>query len=199
MSRTLAEQARSLKLGRGDRGLPALVLLTDPVRLPDPRALLPHLPAGSAVILRHGDPLARAALAMQLAPLCRRLRLRLLIAGDAALAVRVGAAGVHWPERQIPRGRWRRPRSLFLVMAAAHGRAALQRAARAGADAALLSPVLPTRSHPGGAVLGVWRFAALVAGAVLPVYALGGIDRRTARRLSGSGAAGIAAIGGLIE
>lgn len=199
MSRTLAEQARSLKMRRGKRGLPALLLLTDPLRLPDPRALLPRLPAGSAVILRHGDPQARAALAAQLAPLCRRHRLLLLVAGDPALALRVGAAGVHWPERQLPRGRWRRPRPAMIVTAAAHGRAAIVAARRGGVDAVLLSPVLPTQSHPGAPVLGVWRFAALVTRARLPVYALGGINRDTARRLAGSGAAGIAAIGGLRE
>jgi len=73
------------------------------------------------------------------------------------------------------------------------------RAARAGADAALLSPVLPTASHPGARVLGAVRFAALCARAPLPVYALGGIGRGTARRLHGARVAGIAAIGGVIE
>ncbi len=184
---------------RGEHGLPALLLLTDPLRLSDPRALLPRLPAGSAVILRHGDPQTRGALAAQLAPLCRRHRLHLLIAGDPGLALRVGAAGVHWPERQLPRGRWRRPRKAMLVTAAAHGRAAIQAARHAGVDAVLVSPVLPTQSHPGAPVLGIWRFAALVARAALPVYALGGINRHTARRLAGSGAVGIAAIGGLSE
>ncbi len=184
---------------RGSHRLPALLLLTDSLRLPDPRALLPRLPAGSAVILRHADPKARAALAAQLAPLCRRHRLLLLVAGDPALALRVGAAGVHWPERELPRGRWRRPRRTMLVTAAAHGKAAIQAARRAGVDAVLVSPVLPTRSHPGAPVLGIWRFVALVARAPLPVYALGGINRHTARRLAGSGAAGIAAIGGLSE
>ena len=60
----------------------------------------------------------------------------------------------------------------------------------------LLSPVFETKSHPGNAGLGVLKFAAWGRRAPLPVYALGGIDAGNARRLSHSGAAGIAGIGG---
>ena len=42
------------------------------------------------------------------------------------------------------------------------------------------------------------RFAALAHASPLPVYALGGIDSARARLLQGSGAVGIAGIGGLI-
>jgi len=126
----------------------------------------------------------------------------LLVAGDWRLAAAVGADGVHLPEAMVRRGApaWggggpRRPG--FLVTAAAHSPAALWRAARAGADAALLSPVFATASHPGGAVIGLPRFAAWCRGAPLPVYALGGIDRGTVRRLKDAGAAGAAAIGAL--
>jgi thiamine monophosphate synthase len=41
------------------------------------------------------------------------------------------------------------------------------------------------------------RFAALVRRAGPPVYALGGVDSETARRLLPAGAAGVAAIGGI--
>lgn len=195
MPRTLSEQARSLKRRRVTRaGLPALLLLTDPVRLADPRPLLARLPRGSAVILREGEDGRRARLAEELAPLCRRRRLLLLVAGDAALAQRVGAAGVHWPQRQVPSGRRRRHPRFSLVTAAAHDAAALHRAARAGADAALLSPVFPTRSHPGAAPLGVLRFAAMAQRSPLPVYALGGVSLATVARLRGSSSVGLAAI-----
>ena len=81
------------------------------------------------------------------------------------------------------------------LTAAAHGRAGLVRAARAGARAALLSPVFPTASHPGAPTLGPVRFAGLVRASPLPVYALGGIDARRARRLAGTGACGLAGVG----
>lgn len=202
MRATLAESVRLLNLrGTVIGGLPPLILMTDARRLPDPRAAIRRLPRGGAVILRHYESPDRAALARNLAGLCRQRGIRLLIAGDWRLAAAVGAGGVHLPEGMARRGRlaWGggvKPAG-FMVTAAAHSPAALWRAARAGADAALLSPVFATASHPGAAGIGVLRFAGWCRSAPLPVYALGGVSPRTARRLTGSGAAGLAAIGAL--
>jgi thiamine-phosphate pyrophosphorylase len=120
-----------------------------------------------------------------------------LVAGDWRLACRVRADGLHLPEGLARHGRqdWRRARRPgFLVTQAAHGMGALALAARLGVDAAIASPVFPTASHPGASALGAVRFARLVRMARLPVYALGGIDAVTARRLAASGAAGVAAV-----
>ncbi len=186
--------AQRLNAASGRRDLPPLILLTDRWRLADPAAAAARLPAGSLVILRDGDlPGAeRLALGRRLAAVAARRRLGLLVAGDAALAAAIGARGCHWPERRLP------VRVGGFATAAAHSLAALRRAERAGAAAVLLSPVLPTASHPGAPTLGPARFAALVRASRLPVYALGGIDGRSARRLVGSGAAGLAAIGALM-
>ena len=168
---------------------PALILVVDRARLADPLGAARRLPAGAAVLLRDYGAADRAPFARALAALCRRRRLRFLIGGDWRLAARLGA-GLHMPEALARRRRghgWR--------TAAAHGRAGLCRAARAGAGAALLSPVFPTASHPGAAALGPVRFAGLVRAAGLPVYALGGLDAARTRRLAGTGARGIAAIG----
>jgi thiamine-phosphate pyrophosphorylase len=198
---SVADLGRRLKPRRAAAGLPPLILMTDVRRLPDPTGLLDRLPGGSALILRHTDAGRLRVLAERLAPLCRARRLRLLIAGNARLAVTVpGAGGLHLPENQLRAGgrrwrRWRRPG--WLVTAAAHSRAAVRRAAAAGVDALLLSPVFATASHPGAAPLGVLRFARLAGESPLPVYALGGVTRANARRLRGSGAVGIAAIGGI--
>lgn len=203
---TLTEIARRLKphAGRGEHrsapSLPALILMTDPVRMPDPLAAAATLPAGSAVILRHyGEP-DRADLASALAALCRQRRLKLLIAGDARLGAAVGAAGVHLPEHVVADRRvWSLPQARpdWLVTAAAHSPAAITRAAAAGIDAVLVSPVFPTASYPGAPTLGALRFTAWVRNAPLPVYALGGVTPDSARRLAGSGAVGLAAIGAL--
>ncbi|MDP6952898.1 MAG: thiamine phosphate synthase [Alphaproteobacteria bacterium] len=168
--------------------------MVDRARLADPLAAAARLPAGAAVLLRDYDALDRSQLAEDLARLCRRRRLVFLVAGDARLATAVGA-GLHLPQGLVARALRRRG----LVTAAAHDRPALVRAARAGADACLVSPVFPTASHPGARTLGPVRFAGLVRQAPLPVYALGGIDARTARRLAGSGARGIAALGALSD
>jgi len=85
--------------------------------------------------------------------------------------------------------------SQVLVTAAAHDEPAIRRARLAGCDAVLVSTVFASSSPSAGKPLGTVRFAALVRRAGLPVYALGGVDARTAPRLLGSGAAGLAAIG----
>lgn len=179
-------------------------MMTDERRLPDPLAVLDDLPPGAAVILRHYRAAAseRDALAHRLAAACRRRGLRLLIAGDARLAVEVRADGLHLPEAMLRSAplTWRRCRQRsWVVTAAAHSSAAIRRAASAGVDAVLLSPVFASRSHPGAPTLGPLRFVALVANSPVPIYALGGVDSHTIRRLTGSGAVGIAGIGGFAE
>ena len=46
--------------------------------------------------------------------------------------------------------------------------------------------------------MGVTRLRLMAARAVLPVYALGGVNAQTAQRLAGARLAGIAAIEGLL-
>jgi thiamine-phosphate pyrophosphorylase len=195
---SLATAARRLNRGTGHGRLPALFLVTDERWLADPAPAIARLPRGAGVIFRHyGDP-ARAARAAALARLCRGRGLVFLVAGDAGLAARVRAHGVHLPEFQIKRARaLRRARRTWVVTVAAHGESALRAAARSGAHAAFLAPVFATRSHPERRPLGILRFTALAQRAALPVYALGGIDALRVKRLIGSSACGIAALGAL--
>ncbi len=199
---SLADLARRLKPSDENTALPSLILMTDSRRLAEPEPLVSRLPRGSAVILRHYDDPERAALAYRLSGLCRRFGIRLLIAGDGRLAASVSAGGLHLPEALIAHAPrtwrlWRRPG--WLVTAAAHSPAAMIGAARAGADAVLLSPVFPTESHPGARVLGSLLFARWASRSPLPVYALGGISAVTIGRIVGSGAVGVATVGGLRE
>jgi thiamine-phosphate pyrophosphorylase len=200
---TLAGVAAQLNRqnGRGP-GLPPLLLLTDETRLADPLPAARALPPGSGILLRHYDDTGRRSLAAALARLSRRRRLVLLIAArdrtDVRLARRIGAAGVHVPEALVHcLPAWRRLGGFRWMTAAAHGAAALHRAARAGADAALLSPVFATASHPGAPFIGPLRFARWARQSPVAVYGLGGITDKTARRLRASCAVGLAAIGGL--
>src|SRR4051812_37093503 len=92
---TLANTARKLKRARC-AGLPAIWWMSDVAR-GDPRAAVMTLPRGSALVLRHYDAAGRQDLAQDLAVLCRRRGLALIVAGDWRLAARVKAAGVHLP------------------------------------------------------------------------------------------------------
>ncbi len=136
-----------------------------------------------------------ARLAEALVKIARRRRLILLIGAGEPWTRGFGAwgAGAHLPERMASQARrFRHPGRL--VTAAAHGEAAVRRARLAGCDAVFLSKVFDSRSASPGAPMGALRFAALTRRAGLPVYALGGINGRTARALISSGAAGLAGV-----
>ncbi|MDO8607516.1 MAG: thiamine phosphate synthase [Phaeospirillum sp.] len=198
---TLANAARPLNSTacRPWRG-PALLLVTDEARLPDPLPVIATLPPGSGVLLRHYGDQRRLNLALAIAALARRRRLVLLVAGDWRLAARLGAAGLHLPEGLARHGvlspalGWRRCRHRLLSVAC-HSPAALGRAARLGADAAVLSPAFATASHVGAKPIGPSRFGLWARRAGLPVLALGGLTPRTARRLPKGAAAGLAGVG----
>lgn len=176
--------------------LPALILMTDQVRLPDPVAAARALPKGSAVIVRHTDDGERAKLALALADVADECDLRLLIANDPELADAVDAAGVHFSEaRASEAARWRAERPDWLITAAAHSEDAVARAN--GVDAVLLSPIFTTKSHPDRKPLGVERLRAIATNARTPIYALGGIDAENIEQLADILLAGIAAIGAL--
>lgn len=98
---------------------------------------------------------------------------KVLMNGDVALAQQLGADGVHLTEAQLQHLS-NRP-NLPYCAASCHSAESLQRAGDLGLDFAVLSPVLPTLSHPGAPTLGWEKFAALRADAALPVYALGGL------------------------
>ncbi len=206
--RKLAKTATRLKrrylAANYDRGdgrytdWPALWLMTDAARLPAPQKAIAALPQDAGVIFRHYGVAGRAALGAELRALCARKGLPFLVAGDLRLARALRADGLHLPEaqaRQASAIKRRAPR--LWVTVAAHSLPALRRAQAAGADAALLSPVFPTQSHPGAPTLGPHRFAQLVGAIALPVYGLGGVNEGNAARLTASGAFGLAAISAL--
>lgn len=171
--------------------------MTDERRGGDPLAAAASLPRRAAVILRHDGVAGRATLAVALARLCRVRRVRFLVARDARLALALGA-GLHLAEGMRPPVAFRlaRRRRATLLTIAAHGPRALARAASLRADLALLSPLFPTLSHPGGAVLGTVRFAHLARTARVRVAALGGVSPGRVRAAAKAGAVAVASVGG---
>jgi len=86
-----------------------------------------------------------------------------------------------------------------LAAASCHTREELAQAMRLELDFVVLGPVKPTPSHPGVPGLGWKRFAALAAGASLPVYAIGGLRAGDLHEARSAGAHGIAMISGAWE
>lgn len=193
----LARQALRVR-GATWSPLPALLALTDPARTPDPLAVANSLLPGSALVYRHFGAPDREQVARDLGALCRRRQVLFLVSADPDLARKSGADGIHWPERCLPQAGAARARGdRRLYTAAAHGLRAARKARAAGVDAVLFSPVFPSASPSAGPARGHHAAAALARQAGLPVYALGGVNARTASRLAGLGLAGIACVGAI--
>jgi 8-oxo-dGTP diphosphatase len=131
-------------------------------------------------------------LAAGLQPLARARGAHLLLSGDVEGALALGV-GVQLKatqlatlaERPLPLSQW--------LGASCHDAVQLTRALQL-ADFATLSPVSATASHPSTTPLGWPAFQAMVEGASVPVYALGGMrtaDASVARHAGGQGVAGI--------
>lgn len=146
--------------------------------------------------VRGGEAESRHDLAATALARCHAKGARLMINGDAALAQRIGADGIHLTAAQLQdppvldggSGGW--------VAAACHSPAELEAAAAIGVDFAVLSPVAATPSHPEADPLGWATFARWTAEATVPVYALGGMQPGDVGRAQAAGGQGVAGIRG---
>ncbi|THD57933.1 MAG: thiamine monophosphate synthase [Phenylobacterium sp.] len=181
-------------LGRG-RAPPFLLFFTDPVRTPQPEAIVRRLPRGTGVVFRAFGAADADARGLALAAVARARGLVLLVGADDRLAARIGAAGVHLPERLAHRARrLKAAHPRWIVTAAAHSARAVRQALAYGADAVAVSAVFESRSASAGAPLGALRLAILARRAGGPVIGLGGVDNKKARLLKDTGLAGLAAV-----
>lgn len=143
----------------------------------------------------HMAPEQLAQFARRVVSLAHRYDAQVLIYGNEALARQVGADGVHIPCESLLQ-QTARPR-MRLCAASCHNAEHLAHAAALGLDFAVLSPVLPTASHPGEPGMGWQKFAALVRNCPIPVYALGGMKPETLNDARRHGAHGIALLSGI--
>ncbi|MDZ3832141.1 MAG: thiamine phosphate synthase [Sphingopyxis sp.] len=170
--------------------LPLLWLFSDERLNPSVDRLAALLPPGSGIVVRH-DALgtgARWRLVRRLIRTARARRLSVWVAGPPALARRWGADGayVRHPDMAAIKGGVRAGLPIAIPV---HDLAEAGAARRAGAAVCFISPLFPTRSHPGAPALGrsLWLRLARLAGGV-PI-ALGGMDAsraRTLRRAAGA-------------
>ena len=137
---------------------------------------------------------ARLQLARETVRRARPHGARVLVNGSLQLARAAEADGVHLDSTAAaqltarPDCEW--------VGVSCHDATELAHAAAIGADYALLSPVLPTLTHPGAATLGWERFSECAAASPIPVYGLGGLERGDAALAQSHGAHGVALLRG---
>ncbi len=133
---------------------------------------------------------ALSELARRVVALAHAHGARVLLNGDVELTQEVGADGVQLTGAQLAQ-LGERP-AVDWCAASCHNAEELRRAEALGCDFVLLSPVLPTKSHPGAQHLGWENFESIAAGSTIPVYALGGLTHDDMQAAWQHGAHGIA-------
>jgi 8-oxo-dGTP diphosphatase len=115
---------------------------------------------------------------------------KVLLNGNAELARHIGADGVHLTAEQLMQAQ-HRPDNPW-VGASCHNAGELEKASQLALDYVTVSPVLPTRSHPGASSMGWQQFDHLIHEYPLPVFALGGMQGSDLHTAWQHGAHGIA-------
>lgn len=156
--------------------------------------------AGSCRWLQYRDKLvggeARGERARALAALCRRHGAALIINDDVALAVAVGAAGVHLgrDDGDLAAARATLGNGRVIGASCYDDLAAARRAVAAGADYVAFGAVCSSPTKPAAARAPIELFARCRAELDVPVCAIGGITLATAASLIAAGADSLAVI-----
>ncbi|GMQ89515.1 MAG: Nudix family hydrolase [Gammaproteobacteria bacterium] len=180
--------------------LPSKYLIT-PEPTPTDKGFVKHLHAcldkGVRLVQLRAKNLDKddyCALAREVIGLCHKYDAKILLNTEAGLVQALGADGIHLTSQRLQQTRERPLPTGYLVAASCHTLDELHSAQSAGADFAMLSPVLPTASHPDASPLGWPAFSQNVDRIAIPVYALGGMKPAHCETAIAHGAQGIAAI-----
>lgn len=123
---------------------------------------------------------------------------RVLVNGRPDVAVAAGAHGVQLPAAGLPAAAVRAAFPQLVVGVSCHDLGEARAAASAGAAFALVGPAFATPGKEERA-LGAASLAAIVRGAGLPVFAIGGVDGGTVDAARAAGVRGVAAIRPFLE
>ena len=173
-----------------DNKLPKVIIIFDDELFNKKKLLKLKIPKKSAFLLRSYQTKKRKKIAKQLLKFCKMKKIKLLIGSDIKLAKDINAHGVHFPEYMIKENKinWIgikniKYRKKWIITTAAHSTRSLKKVEGLDIDAALLSPVFISKSHPNNKCLGLNKFSKIVKKTKLPIYALGGINIKNVKSL----------------
>lgn len=135
-----------------------------------------------------------ATLSEKILALCRPYGCKCLLNAELSLAQKLGFDGVHLGSQALMQCT-EKPAD-FMVGASCHNADELLQAQKLQLDFAVLSPVLPTLSHPEASSLGWGNFSQLAGQVDLPIYALGGMQPDHLQTALACGARGVGMLRG---
>ena len=170
--------------------------MTDPARIADVAMAAQNLPRGTAIIYRHFGSAHRFVDAEALRQITFERGQQFLIGADPELAIEAGADGVHFTrDAALQKPTLWRQRCPDWVISMAGVKSGDYQGDLSVLDGLLISSVFPSKSPSAGEPISVEAFAKKTNALPVPVFALGGVNKQTAPKLLGSGAAGLAGVG----
>ena len=184
----LLDYSKAIKT-KGNK-LPKIIIVFDDKVFNEKKFSKLKIPKETAFLLRSYKIKERKKIAKQLLKFCKMKKIKLLIGSDIKLAKIINADGVHFPEYMIKENKvnWVVFKKLklekeWIVTMAAHNLKALKNGENYSIDAALLSPIFPSKSHPKKKSLGINKFSKIIKKTNMPIYALGGINVKNVKSL----------------
>lgn len=141
------------------------------------------------------DDQAYIAAAQRILPLVKEEGAKLLLNTSFENWLKVPGTGLHLSSEKAAACHARPVPASVLFSVSVHNLDQLKHAQAIGADCVLLSPVLPTQTHPDEPALGWDNAGTLADMAAVPVYALGGVDDTHLVQARDHGMQGVAGIG----
>ena len=180
--------------------LPPFIFMSDPKLIPNLPTVAQRLPRKAAIIYRHFGKSDRLEEAKKLRQITFKNQQQLLIGADPDLAIQVGADGVHFKrDKSLTHPKIWRARCPQWIVTMAGIKSGQYSADLSILDGLLVSSVFKSQTPSAGLPIGVKAFTNYTKTLDCPVFALGGINARTAPKLIHSGAYGLAGIRGLTD
>ena len=193
----LLDYSKAIKT-KGNK-LPKIIIVFDDKVFNEKKFSKLKIPKETAFLLRSYKIKERKKIAKQLLKFCKMKKIKLLIGSDIKLAEEINADGIHFPEYMLNKNiinkiAIKKIKSMKnkIITSAAHSLKSIKKAECFGIDAALLSPIFPSKSHPKLKNLGLKKLNKILQKIELPIYALGGINLKNVKSLSKTGIIGYA-------
>jgi thiamine-phosphate pyrophosphorylase len=180
--------------------LPRIIIIFDDNVFDKNKFAKLKIPKKTAFLLRSYKVKNRKKIAKDLLKFCKMKKMKLIIGLDLKLAKNINAHGIHIPEYMIKENRvnWiilekLKLKKNWIITISAHNLQTLKKAEKNyNIDAALLSPIFSSQSHPTEKGMGTNKFSKIIKKTNLPIYALGGINIKNVKSLFETGIIGYA-------
>ena len=122
-----------------------------------------------------------------------------IVNGDVALAKKIGADGIHFPEKHIFDADTQKLKEDFILGQSVHSLEMATKAELLYIDYLIVGTLFPSKSHPHGRVNGTKIIEDISGKLSVPLIGIGGISSQNCRKVIDSGASGVAVIGAISE